>query len=237
MRIVVLSLMVLFTGSAVAQRVNPALAAFKDIQAGSLFLTNVSGVPLTTKKYADVQGSPFFADEWKKAFVVLNKKTVYKDVPVKLNLVENEVHFLDGANNELVAYPGIKEVVFFDSARQTTHHFVHSSLIAQEVGKDRWYLWLFHGPVSAYKLVDKRLEEQQLYGTATVRQRIVTKEKFYITYKDALHEAGKLKDLTAVFPQHKAALEAFHKKLRDDLPQEERLVEMVTYLNTLVKEQ
>ena len=60
----------------------------------------------------DVAGSPFFKDDWSLGTIVVNTQRRYDTVKVRLNLLSQEVHFLDRNNNEMSLDRGyIKEVL------------------------------------------------------------------------------------------------------------------------------
>jgi len=60
----------------------------------------------------DVAGSPFLKDDWKLATLVASTNRRYDSVKVRLNLLSQEVHFLDRNNNEMALAKGyIKEVL------------------------------------------------------------------------------------------------------------------------------
>jgi hypothetical protein len=78
-------------------------------------LKDNNGRPIITKKYdPDVQGSPFFTDDWAMADVFLINGASFKQVKLKLNIENNELNYLDSAHQTLVLKKGIiKEIHFF----------------------------------------------------------------------------------------------------------------------------
>jgi hypothetical protein len=60
----------------------------------------------------DVAGSPFFRDDWRLGSLVVNTNRRFDSVRLRLNLLSQEVHFLDRNNNEMALTKGyIKEML------------------------------------------------------------------------------------------------------------------------------
>lgn len=210
-------------------------ADFQDIKAGSLFYMR-DGIPVLTKPHEElIDGSPFFSDGWKKAYIVLADKQVFKDIPVRLNLLNTQVHYLDAKGQEMIAIPPIKEVFITDSALEKNYRFVHYTVFQANTRNRQksWYLWLLTGGADLYKIYSKSLNEQRLYGSATTRQFIETREKYFVLYRDEFYEIKKPKDLIKIFPQHSKQIEEFSKKINSKLSTEDQLVEMVEFFNSI----
>ena len=60
----------------------------------------------------DVAGSPFLKDDWSLGSIVVNTQRRYDSVKLRLNLLSQEVHFLDRNNSEMSLTKGyIKEIL------------------------------------------------------------------------------------------------------------------------------
>src|SRR5215208_3030005 len=67
-------------------------------------LTIVGGTPFVNAKFAKVvSGSPYFYEDWLKGSVIMNGGKEYAGLSLKLDLVDNELHYLDAAGNEMIA--------------------------------------------------------------------------------------------------------------------------------------
>jgi hypothetical protein len=223
------------TISLLGQRVNAAKAEFKDVVAGSLFYS-MNNEPVRTREYESLEsGTPFFPEKWMKAYIVLSDNRVYKDVSSKLNLLKGDVYYLDNKGNEMIINPAVKEIIFTEDDHSVNYRFIHYSsfpLTTKNIRKG-WYQWLYSGKVSLYKYADKKIEERKPYGSASVRQYIHSKEKYYIYINEEFKEIQKPKDLINLFSNHRTLLEKKVKGIDRTLPLEEQLVQLVEYSNTL----
>src|SRR5690242_18272578 len=61
----------------------------------------VGGTPFSMAKYANVtEGSPYFNDEWMKGVVIIKSGDQYGNQLLKLDLISNELHYLDSMGQE-----------------------------------------------------------------------------------------------------------------------------------------
>lgn len=162
----------------------------------SMFMS-AGGEPFVNVKFVRlVDGSPYFKDSWLKGTVVLASGKIASGGFLKLDLMDNELHYLDAKDKEMVAINPLKEISLFDTSANAVFHFVHSSSIPK--AKQGWYLQLTDGKAILFKFLKKALLEQTPYGSATVEQRIQTSEQFFLLYNDAFIEIKRLKDLSTV---------------------------------------
>lgn len=96
-----------------------------------------------------------------------------------------------------------------------------------------WYLWLITGKADLYKMYFKTLNEQRLYGSATTRQFIQTREKYFVLFQNQFIEVKKPKDFSKIFPQHASELSVFLKKINNQLSTEDQLIQTVEFINSL----
>ena len=196
----------------------------------------LSGAPFISVKYVNlVEGSPYFKDEWLASVLVSETGREYKDVKVRLDLVDNHIHFQDDKGTDMITTSPIKEVVLTD-AMSNNYKFVHSSrLPASSIIKDEgWFMWLCSGSASLYKFHDKRVKEFTPYNSATIELTIKTTERYLVSYNNALLEIKKIKDAPSVLANKKAELEEYL-KTKDDkaLSMDDRITALIDYYNSL----
>jgi len=87
--------------------------------AGMVRVTNVGAIgdkKATGLNYEDVEGSPFWNDNWNSAILYFKSGAIYKLPKAKLNLYTSEVHYTNEKNGELVAETNlIDKIVFLNS--------------------------------------------------------------------------------------------------------------------------
>jgi hypothetical protein len=121
----------------------------------------VGGNPVTNAKYVSlVEGSPYLQEEWTKGKLVTEQGYVFQDVFLKLNLIENTIHYKDPKGNEMIATMPIREVIFPEQATGKTLRFVNSNILP--ASKKGWYLLLHNARCVFFQIhYDKALSERQ----------------------------------------------------------------------------
>jgi hypothetical protein len=194
----------------------------------------VGGNPVTNAKYVSlVEGSPYLQEEWIKGKLVTEQGYVFQDVFLRLNLIENTIHYKDPKGNEMIATMPIREVILPEQATSKTLRFVNSNILPSS--KKGWYLLLHNANVSFFKFYEKVLTENKPYNSATTEQRIRTNEKYFVMMKNVSHSVKNIKNLQALFIDKQKDIETFINTLDIKKPLEERMIEIVAYYNTLSK--
>lgn len=200
---------------------------------------SVGGEPFVTTKFVNlVEGSPYFKDDWMNAILVDAKNNQYKAKSVKLDLMDNKIHFLDDGGREMLASVDARQIIFSD-AGGNNFKFVHSSALSTDAKsiKQGWYLWLASGKASLYKYFTKTLTEMRPYNSATYEQYVKTKESYLIFYNNSFLEIKKLKDAPSVLANKKAELENFLKtKDKETDSMDDRFVALIDFYNSLLKD-
>jgi hypothetical protein len=238
MRYFIAALFLLFMHGSFAQQVVDV--SKQDVQLGPGMFYAVGGEPFVNVKFVNlVEGTPYFKEDWLRSVVIDKANHEYKDVSIKIDLLDNNVHYLDEKQKEIVVSTPLKEIVLTDAAGDN-FRFIHSSSFEKPVNapKEGWYLWLCSGQASLYKTFVKNLNETKPYGSAIFEQHIQTTEKYFVLLNNTFLEIKKLKDLPSVLANKKAELESFL-KTKDDptaLP-DDRFLKLIEYYNSLLKEQ
>jgi hypothetical protein len=202
---------------------------------GALMLRSVGGEPvLGAKVVRTVEGSPFFRDEWLNTAMLLPSGVQYTNVSARLNLMANQVYYLDTRKNEFIAQALIRELAITD-AMGKRYRFLHSRYIDATGLKEGWYQQLSDGTATLYKYYDKIVSSQKPYGSATEEQTIHTKEKYLVVQDGKFYELKKLKDVPNLFPAKKDALQSFvGSKELEGLSTEDKYIALVRYYNSIL---
>ena len=158
-----------------------------------------------------ISGTPYFKEQWLKGAVVSAANVSYKPTLLKLDLVDNHVHYLDADGKEMIATTPLKEVTLTDTLTNSSWRFVNSSLLPAFTGVKKWYVQLASGKASLYQHFTKLLSERIPYGSATTEQLISTKEDFFVLHNGILTHVKKAKDLVEILKDRKEVLEQFLK--------------------------
>jgi hypothetical protein len=176
------------------------------------FFMVVSGEPFMRAKFAKVvSGSPYYKDEWMRSTIILDSVSRYENVPVKLDLYDNEVHYSGQSGEELIATVPVKQLIVHDSATGGDIQFVNGSMFVPGLRDKYWYQVLTPGNVSLLKRYEKKIQENTPYGSATVEQTIYTAAHYFIFTDGRLAEVRKLKDIPAAIGDPQGTLAGFIK--------------------------
>lgn len=199
------------------------------------YLYTVAGTPFVTAKFARVvEGSPFFKEQMMPGAIILSEGREYKNIKVRLNLLEAQVNYLDDRQNELIASTPVKEVVLWDTILKNDHRFIFSDHIgsSQKLEKD-FYELLQAGKAELYKQHKKNMLESKPYGSATFEQRIRTELRYYVLFNGQWTRVRKLKELPTVLSDKNDELLKFiaDKKLSGD--SQASFEAVISYYNSL----
>lgn len=168
------------------------------------FFNVIGGQPFVSAKFARlVEGTPYFKDEWMKGNVVLNGGVQYPGVYLKLDLFDNEVHYMDQKGNDMIATSRVQRVLLLDSVSQQLFNFVNGEFIQSDNHVRGWYEVLSQGKVWLFKKYNKQLRESKPYGSATIEQSIITLNSYCVLYNGTFTELKKMKELPGILADKK----------------------------------
>lgn len=194
----------------------------------------VGGEPYVNVKFVRlVEGTPYFNDNWLKGIVVLSNDRHTAPGLLKLNLMDDELHYLDKKKQEMIATTPVKEIILTDTLINASFHFIHSSAFPSLAGvKKGWYLQLTSGRARLFKFFKKQLLEQRPYGYATVEQTIQTSEEFYVLKDGTLSEIKKARDIPGILGDNKPEVENYLKKLGNGATSD-KMAAVINFYNSL----
>lgn len=174
------------------------------------FIKTIEGFPMVSSKYSQVvAGSPYLFDSVQTASLVLKNGHRYDSVPIKLNLLEdNIVFYKDG--QEMIAKTPVMTIAIQETSTGQTYQLQHYSNfenIYAPVDKG-WYQLLYNGKALLLKRIYKKLNESKPYNSPNIEQRIQTLSGYYVFTNKKMIPVKKLKELPAVFPDKEAAIKA-----------------------------
>jgi hypothetical protein len=201
------------------------------------FLQTMQGEPITQKNatvYTD--GTPFYNSSWLNATIITADGQAHKDILVRMNLLEGNVHYKDASGMEMVNISPIKEVILTDvGGRPVT--FVHSSSIPTNELGDTWLQQLSkQGPVRIFKHVKKEVKEMKAYGSATIEMFVTDEKRYYLLSDKNLQKVKKLKDITEVLSAKGGELTRYIREQSLKEKTESDMGRLVDYYNSLTKQ-
>lgn len=197
-----------------------------------LFLHMHDKMVETGKWETVIEGSPFFNADWRPAAILLANGTLVNNVPVKMNLLENEVHYLDTAGREMVTTQAVKSVIFRDEGNDTSAVFVNKLALANAVpAPEGWMQLLATGKASLLKRFLKQDIETKAYSSATPERRINTTIQYLLLYNGRVEKVQSLDDIADLLES--AAFSTWTARQRVAKKSEQQLKAAVDYFNSL----
>jgi hypothetical protein len=181
------------------------------VSGGLNYLDNVAGVPFVNAKFVRlISGSPFFKDEMMKGILISHDSTEYKNVIIRLNLLESQVNYLDKKKNEMIVGTPLREVILWDTVNNKQYQFVFFDYIktTNKPEKD-FYELLQKGKAELFKQHKKVMKEERPYNSATYEQFIQTNIRYFVLLDGQWKKVVKVKDLVNVLADKKAEVQQF----------------------------
>lgn len=146
------------------------------------FMNDADGRPFYQKTEYNAEGSPYFYNDYCVAEITSMNGTVYRDVKVKVNLVENELLYMAPDGMELVARTPIRSVKFFSHLEEGK---AYGEAILQNPGgalnspDSKIYQVLVDSGVLLLKEVAVTYTDSKRYGEATITRVFTRNETLY----------------------------------------------------------
>jgi hypothetical protein len=185
-----------------------------DFSSGSdrSIVTTVKGQTYQNTKYVKVTaGSPFFMDQWMKARLFDANGNSYAGNAVRLNLMDNQIHFLDASGTEIVATTPVHLIRLTDTTTGTQYTFIMGDLLpaADKSLARTWFQVLINDKISLCLQIKKTIHEDIAYGTSTTEEQIVNADWFYVQINNRFVRIKNWTDLLQLFSDKKDAVDSF----------------------------
>ncbi len=195
-------------------------------------MQDVSGRPIMSRKYVDVEGSPYLFEEWLKGEVIANG-TVYKDIDLKFDQVEGRVFFKNTKGDELDFIHSI------ESFRINTPVGLRSFSRFPQVRDDHdnpFFEALSEGDkATLLKKSSKSIRETKAFNSATTTRSFYDVVNYYVLKKDGsfVKVRKDKKSLIGALSDKSAELEAYVKEHKVNFKEDNQMGALVSYYNTL----
>ena len=197
------------------------------------------GTPFVTARFSRVvDGSPFFNEQVMPGAIILSEGKEYKNILLRLNLLESQVNYISEQQVEMIASTPVKEVVLWDTIRKKNYRFIFSTYIESIEKPDKdFYELLQSGKAELYKQHKKTILESKPYGSATIEQTIRTESRYYLLAELQWVRVKKLKELPMLIADKQKEVQKFisEKKLSGD--NQENFETVIAYYNSLFIQQ
>jgi hypothetical protein len=171
-----------------------------------------------------------------KGSVIVKSGDQYDNQVLRLDLVSNELHYLDSAGQEMITTEKVVEVILKDSLLGKQYRFVYSSAIAvpkSERPVNGWYELLSQGTANLFCKYQKEIVETRPYGAATYDEAIKTSNIYFLAYNETFYRIKKIKDLPDILSDKRTELINYINNKDLSGKSESDYSSLINYYNTL----
>jgi hypothetical protein len=208
--------------------------------AGMVRVTNVGAVgdkKATGLTYEDVEGTPFWDENWNSAILYFKSGAIYKLPKAKLNLYTSEVHYTNDKDGELVAETNlIDKIIFLNSKDSSKISAVFAVLPDYIDNKPTGFFRVFNNGAYQLILLQKNLVKVSPYDP--LLQKSTTsffKKTYYGIYNNGKTIPLKSLDknsIVSVLPFN-ASVEPWVKNTKNKFKSEEDMIALLNYYNSI----
>lgn len=196
---------------------------------------NITGKPYMLLKYSKVvDGSAFFRENLMHGNVIMQDGQEFKNLRLRLNLLENELNYLNQLREEMISTGPVKELILFDSLTGLQHTFNHTAYLnVKDISVKGWLENLEKGKVSLFKQYYKNLMETFVYNSPNADIVITTQIRYYILYNDQWLLIKRIKNISDILSSKKDELTKFINENKLKADNEENFKSIISYFNNL----
>ena len=147
------------------------------------FMNDANGRPLYWGSNYIADGSPYYHDSYNLAEITSTSGKVYKDVRIKLNLVDLAIQYMTEDGGEMIASTGIKSIRFPVLSTEDgpkSNVWLISSTPSINQPNAIIYQVLDSGKVSLLKKISITYRDEKKYGEAVITRHFDRKEIEYL---------------------------------------------------------
>jgi hypothetical protein len=160
---------------------------------GSVKIFDADG-KLFINPYIDVAGSPFFLDDWKFGKLKVADNSLYSGIRLKLDILNQQVHFLKADNIEMVAPVGmIREITLFDSSKiiPVIYFFQCGFPAVDNQDGKNFYRVISDGKIKLLESVRKSIHQDKNEYEGTVQKEFRQYEEYYFFSDNKMYRIKK----------------------------------------------
>lgn len=205
---------------------------------GNPFMNDANGRPLYLKSNYTSEGFPYYADSYSLAELTTMEGKVYRDVKVKINILENEIYYLAKDGAEMITTVPIRKIRLLSLTLENgAIADVELSSLNNPINKSgsAIYQVLADGKKSLVKKITVTYKDEQAYGNAGVIRTFDRKERlFAYSTPDKFEKVEKnVSSAVGLFPEKARQVQAFIDKNDLKCKAEADLVNVFGYYNSL----
>jgi hypothetical protein len=191
-------------------------------------LTDIKGEPFLEKKFTDIDGHPFLNDSWQLADVLLISGLAYKNINVRLNIVNQQIHYLTkDSKNEWVIGKGLIKSIEFPTGQ--TYEIFYDEKGGQLICEP-----LVTGKCKLLRMDKKIVVEEKMFNSASVTKKFVSEINYYVFIKNRLEKIKKSKkDILELLSDRSIEMEKHIVSTKNKCKTQAELIALIEFYNTI----
>src|ERR1700722_6336066 len=180
-------------------------------------------------------GTPFFDDRWMKARLFDGNGDSYASHSVRLNLLDNDVSFLDADGTEMVTTIPVKKIQLTDTTTGTKYLFILGDRIpeADKAQAGVWLQVLVNDTVSLCRQIKKTIRETVPYGSSTTEREIVRVDIYFVHMNGSFIRLKDWSGLLQLFTDKKDAINQYIRDHHLNGKSADDYTQLVQYYNSI----
>jgi len=164
-------------------------------------ITDISGSVLSTRKYIELNGSPYLTDVWSKGWVKFSNGKVIKDISLKYDEVADELSFAGKNDEEYFFNDKVTEftLVYVQENIEYTKHFKNGFPLIKNFTDKSFYEVLIDGPVTLLKKNAKDITQVKEFNSATIVKTVNNNIGYYLVKSGKIIQLKKLDSKNLAF--------------------------------------
>ena len=160
-----------------------------------IFIEEVLGKPLSPTANNDISGSPFIYEKWKSATIKLKDGREFENVSIRINILNQTVHYLSSNGKEYVAANGIvSEIQLLDTAINgdlKTHIYRNGFTSIDNNNENTFYEIIAEGKAELLLYKKVKLTETESLGTNVPDRQYAPVQEYYVYVADTMNKCKK----------------------------------------------
>jgi len=210
---------------------------FNQNNANTVAVFDANGKPFVNPNM-DIAGSPYFIDHWSYGVVTLKSNAVYKKNAFRLDVMNQEIHYLSETKVEMSVAAGYaKELVLTDSVKGLVTHYHFQNGFPAIDNQDEKFLYqvLAKGHLTLLMAVKKNVVTEKNDFSGETHREYRSYEQLYICAGGAMQRFKKDKAFILGFMTgQQEKINAYTKTARPDYHSMEDIKKIIEYYNSLV---
>ncbi|TSD66789.1 hypothetical protein FFF34_005135 [Inquilinus sp. KBS0705] len=199
--------------------------------ANAQFRNDISGKPILTQTYTDVEGSPYLNDDWQTGTVKFANGKSIIGVKLKYDIVADELYFADKNDEPLSFVDTVKE--FTLAGPDKLRYFRKGFAGIAKTTPNSYFEVLADGGVQLIKKTSKVVLETQAFNSATKTKSFQEDVRYYLVNNGkAVQVKNDRKSILAALPNKQEQIKGYADAGKLNFKSDTDLAAIITYYNS-----